>query len=191
MSNRIINNSPLPPPPLLQRQSQIFGLNRAIESIMSINEPPKMESNNINVVQSRHILNSLPSTPPSSSQRKRSSFQEKEGNSSSTFTTTKLESLIKHQESPSPSPSPSKRKRSTTNGEESSSNASPSRKGGSKWLSWEDKIILKALISNGEKGIDWKGVLEEINSKRSKDEPRSMASVKLHWSTSMKVKLME
>lgn len=92
-----------------------------------------------------------------------------------------------------PSTPPSKAARKS----KSSLSASPhklsspsSAKKQNKWCAEEEKCIVKALITSGEKGIDWVAVLKDINALRHIDEPRTMKSVKMHWSAQMKPALL-
>jgi hypothetical protein len=59
----------------------------------------------------------------------------------------------------------------------------------SKWEDWEDDIILKALLLNGEKKCDWKGVLQQINAGREQDDLRTAKAISCHWA-SLKSKLL-
>lgn len=89
--------------------------------------------------------------------------------------------------SPSPLSSPSKRKRE----EKEDEGCTPARSRGSKWAHWEDVLINRAIVSHGERAVDWHSVLSAINSKRGPEEgQRTMCSLKHRWMDCLKPKLV-
>lgn len=87
----------------------------------------------------------------------------------------------------SASPLPSKRKK--VNGD---SAASPSStKGGSKWTEWEDQLIKDSIVAHGEKGSDWHAILAAINGNRTGEEPRTINSLRLHWRSPLKGRMLD
>jgi hypothetical protein len=87
----------------------------------------------------------------------------------------------------SASPSPSKRKKS-----DGEFIASPSStKGGSKWSAWEDQLIKDSIVAHGEKGSDWHAILAAINDNRTGEEPRTINSLRLHWRSPLKGRMLD
>jgi hypothetical protein len=85
------------------------------------------------------------------------------------------------------SSSPSKRKRDTDEA------ASPSTRGRNKqkWADWEDKILREAIVTAGEKAVDWPDIVNLINANRNSEEPRTAKSIRMHFNQTIKGKMMQ
>lgn len=100
---------------------------------------------------------------------------------------TKLEGSL---DDMTPSPSPSSRKRKSPASKDGNKKDRTSVKG-LKWVEWEDQMVLGAIVIHGEKNVDWRSLLAEMNERRKPEEPRSIHSLKFHWANIMRPKIIK
>lgn len=64
---------------------------------------------------------------------------------------------------------------------------------GNKWAVWEDQLIKANIVTYGEKGVDWRAILEETNKRRAEEGEgaRTLNALKLHWIKLLKLKMLE
>lgn len=139
-----------------------------------------------------------PQTPPSSQSKCRVESQNSPINAASSATSgsapSKVPMYLRNSTPTSPSPL-GKRARvaSETEGSPTKRKGRLSAGAGNKWAIWEDQLIKVNIVNHGEKGVDWHAILKEMNKRRVEEGEvdRTLNALKLHWTKSLKLKMLE